>query len=70
VTLRDKALALTKVANLQAAGTLQNDIIALATNANYGVGLESDGQVLPKPGSGGALTCYQEAQLLAAMPVR
>jgi hypothetical protein len=68
--IRDKALALLAVADLKAAGPLAGEIRLLADSAYNGVGLEADGQVLPKPGSGGALTCYQEAQLLAAIAVR
>jgi serine/threonine-protein kinase len=68
--IRDNALALLAAADLKAAGPLAGEIQRLADLAYNGVGLDADGQPVPKPGSGGALTCYQEAQLLAAMAVR
>jgi serine/threonine-protein kinase len=68
--IRDKALALLAATDLKAAGPLAGEIRVLADSAYNGVGLAADGQPVPKPGSGGALTCYQEAQLLAAMAVR
>ena len=55
--IRDKALALLAAADLKAAGPLAGEIRGLADLAYNGVGLDADGQPVPKPGSGGALTC-------------
>jgi hypothetical protein len=69
-TLRDRALAITQAANLKATIGPISDIMTLASNAYYGVGLEADSQPLPVSGSGGAFTCYQEALAMAAIPIR
>ena len=45
------------------------EIFKLANQARDGVDLQGDGQVLPIPGSGGALTSYQHAQLIATVKI-
>ena len=58
--IRDRALAITQAADLKATIAPISDIMSLANNAYYGVGLQADSQPQPVPGSGSAFTCYQE----------
>ncbi len=68
--IRDHALAIIAAPDLNTTAPLARDILALATQSFNGVDLQGDGQILPIPGSGGALTSYQHAQLMAAIPLR
>jgi plastocyanin len=64
-TTRDKALAVLKVTEIKQAEPLVREILALSNQSLNGVDLKGDGQILPIPGSGGVLTSYQHAQLMA-----
>jgi hypothetical protein len=68
--LRDRALAITGAADLKATIAPISDIMTLASNAYYGIGLEVDSQPQPVAGSGGAFTCYQEALAMADLPIK
>ena len=68
--IRDRALAITQAADLKATIAPISDIMSLANNAYYGVGLQADSQPQPVPGSGGAFTCYQEALAMADLPIK
>jgi hypothetical protein len=69
-TLRDRALTITQAPDLKATISPLSDIMTLANNAYYGLGVEADSQPQPVAGSGGAFTCYQEALSMAEMPIR
>lgn len=66
--LRDKALEVLKATDTAGSAALVAEILKLANQARDGVALD-DGQVLPVSGSGGALTSYQHAQLMAAIEI-
>jgi plastocyanin len=68
-TIRDRSLAVLKVTDIKAAQPLVVEISALANQILNGVDLKGDGVILPVPGSGGVITSYQHAQLMAAIPL-
>ena len=68
--IRDHALAVINAPDLNTTAPLARDILTLAQQSFNGVDLQGDGQILPIPGSGGALTSYQHAQLMAAIPLQ
>ncbi|HEX2914421.1 MAG TPA: cupredoxin family copper-binding protein [Chloroflexia bacterium] len=68
--IRDRSLTILKQSDINAVEPLQREILVLANQTLNGVDLKGDGQILPIPGSGGVLTSYQHAQLMAAIPVR
>jgi plastocyanin len=68
-TIRDKALEVQNSTDAAATQRLVQEILALANQTVNGVDLKGDGQILPIPGSGGALTSYQHAQLMAVVPI-
>jgi len=68
-SIRDKALDALKAGDTTASAPIVADIVKLGNQALNGVDLKGEGQILPIPGSGGALTSYQHAQLMAAIPV-
>jgi plastocyanin len=68
--IRDHALAIIGAPDLNTTAPLARDILTLAQQSFNGVDLQGDGQILPIPGSGGALTSYQHAQLMAAIPLQ
>lgn len=69
-TVRDRALQVANASDLSAADPLVKEIVALSGQALKGVDLKGDGQILPVPGSGGAITSYQHAQLMAAISLQ
>jgi plastocyanin len=68
-TMRDKALEIQALGTLEETSRLVQEELALANNVVNGVDLKGDGQILPVPGSGGAITSYQHAQLMAVIPL-
>ncbi|HKP53926.1 MAG TPA: plastocyanin/azurin family copper-binding protein [Chloroflexia bacterium] len=68
-SIRDKALEALKAGDTAASAPIVAEIVKLGNQALNGVDLSGEGQILPVPGSGGALTSYQHAQLMAAIPV-
>ena len=69
-TVRDRALEVAKSPDLKSTEPLVREIVALSGQALNGVDLQGDGQILPVPGSGGAITSYQHAQLMASIPLQ
>jgi plastocyanin len=69
-TIRDRALEVSKSPDLKSTEPLVREIVALSGQALNGVDLQGDGQILPVPGSGGAITSYQHAQLMASIPLQ
>jgi plastocyanin len=69
-TIRDRSLQVSKAADLSATEPLVREILALSGQALNGVDLQGDGQIQPVPGGGGAITGYQHAQLMAAIPLK
>jgi plastocyanin len=69
-TIRDESLEVAKAADLSATEPLVRQILALSGQALNGVDLQGDGQIQPVPGGGGAITSYQHAQLMAAIPLK
>jgi plastocyanin len=67
--IRDRSLNVLKATDLKATEPLMREILALGNNSLNGVDLKGDGQIMPIPGSGGAITSYQHAQLMAAIPL-
>ncbi len=68
--IRDRSLSLLKATELTATEPLVREVLVLANQTVQGVDLKGDGQIQPVPGSGGVLTSYQHAQLMAAIPVK
>lgn len=68
-TIRDRALEVSKTTDMNASAPLVADVLKLANQSINGVDLQGDGQILPVPGSGGALTSYQHSQLVATIKV-
>jgi plastocyanin len=68
-TIRDTAIEVAQSPNVKATDPLVRRILALSGQALNGVDLNGDGQILPIPGSGGAITSYQHAQLMAGIPL-
>ena len=68
-TIRDKSLEVLKAGGTSETEKLVQEILALANQTFNGVDLKGDGQILPIPGSGGAITSYQHAQLMAVIPL-
>ena len=68
--IRDTAIQVAQSPNLKATDPLVRRILALSGQALNGVDLNGDGQILPVPGSGGAITSYQHAQLMAGIPLQ
>ena len=68
-TIRDRALAITKASDIGSTTGAANEVLVLANQALNGVDLKGDGLILPIPGSGGGLTSYQHAQLMAAISI-
>jgi plastocyanin len=69
-TIRDRSLEVVRASDLKATEPLVREIVALSGQALNGVDLQGDGQILPVPGSGGAITSYQHAQLMASIPLQ
>jgi plastocyanin len=69
-TIRDRSLAVLKLTDVKAAQPLVREILTLANQSLNGVDIKGDGQILPIPGSGAAITSYQHAQLMAAIPLK
>jgi plastocyanin len=67
--VRDQSLAVLKVNDIKAATPLVQQISVLSNQILNGVDVNGDGIILPIPGSGGVLTSYQHAQLMAAIPL-
>jgi plastocyanin len=68
-TIRDKALEIQKSSGARDTEKLVQEILALSNQSLNGVDLKGDGQILPIVGSGGAITSYQHAQLMAEIQV-
>ena len=68
-TVRDRALEVLAAGDLKTTGPLSDEILALANRAISGQPVGNEGQVEPVPGSGGAMTGYQHAQLMAGIPL-
>jgi plastocyanin len=68
-TVRDRSLALLKVGDIKSAEPLVQEISVLSNQILNGVDVNGDGIILPIPGSGGVLTSYQHAQLMASIPL-
>jgi hypothetical protein len=68
-TIRDQALAMLKATTIADARPLVATTVKLAGEALNGVPT-ADGKVLPVANSGGALTGYDEALLMATMPIQ
>jgi len=68
-TIRDQALAMLRTPTIAEARPLVATAVKLAGEALNGVPT-ADGKVLPVANSGGALTRYDEALLMATMPIQ
>jgi plastocyanin len=67
--VRDQSLAVLKVNDIKAATPLVQQISVLSNQILNGVDVNGDGIILPIPGSGGVVTSYQHAQLMASIPL-
>ena len=67
--IRDKALDALRATDSTGSAPIVAEIVKLGNQALNGVDLQGDGVILPVPGSGGAVTSYQHAQLMAAISV-
>jgi hypothetical protein len=66
----DKARAIISADNPTVTRPLVADILGLATYIEQGQAIGTDGNIRPVKGSGGAITSYQEALGMAAIPIQ